>query len=123
MSNKRAEPTEEQLKEAHRSGVLLWKEIQDIEHIKNAVPDGCKCHLCEAARSVADTVSPEQTACAKNDTTPEFKPPSICPKCDEPFPFCIDNFHVIDALRCPNCDALFERGRFVCYGAKSEQAN
>jgi len=35
MSNKRAEPTEEQLKEAHRNGVLLWKEIQDIEHIKH----------------------------------------------------------------------------------------
>ncbi len=41
MSKKRAEPTEEQLKEAYRNGVLLWKEIQDIEHIKNAVPDGC----------------------------------------------------------------------------------
>jgi len=39
------------------------------------------------------------------------------------FPFCIDNFDVIDVLRCPNCDALFERGRFVCYGAKSEQTN
>jgi hypothetical protein len=54
MSNERAQPTEEQLKEAHRNGVLLWKEIQDIEHTKNAVPDGCKCSLCEAARSVAD---------------------------------------------------------------------
>jgi hypothetical protein len=39
------------------------------------------------------------------------------------FPFCVDNFDVIDVLRCPNCDALFERGRFVCYGAKSEQTN
>jgi hypothetical protein len=26
-------------------------------------------------------------------------------------------------LRCPNRDALFERGRFVCFGAKSEQSN
>jgi hypothetical protein len=119
MSNKRAEPTEQQLREAHRNGVLLWKEIQDIEHIKNGVPDGCKCSLCEAARSVADTVSPEQAASAKNDKTPEFKMPSICPKCGETFPFCIDNFDVIDVLRCPNCNALFERGRFVCYGAKS----
>jgi len=25
----------------------------------------------------------------------------------------------LDALRCPHCDALFEQGRFVCYGAKS----
>jgi len=24
----------------------------------------------------------------------------------------------VPVLRCPNCDALFERGRFVCYGAK-----
>jgi hypothetical protein len=37
------------------------------------------------------------------------------------FPFCVDNFDVIDVLRCPNRDALFERGRFVCYGAKPEQ--
>jgi hypothetical protein len=60
---------------------------------------------------------------AKNDKTPEFKIPAICPKCGEPLPFCIDNFDVIDVLRCPNCDALFERGRFVCYGVKSEQTN
>jgi hypothetical protein len=26
--------------------------------------------------------------------------------------FCINDFDVIDVLRCPNCDALFERGRF-----------
>jgi hypothetical protein len=53
-------PTEEQIREAERTKVLLWKEIQDIAHIKNAVPDGCKCSLYEAARSVADSVSPEQ---------------------------------------------------------------
>jgi hypothetical protein len=28
-------------------------------------------------------------------------------------PFCFD-LDVIDALRCPNCDALFEHGKFVC---------
>jgi hypothetical protein len=116
-------PSEGQIRDAERSGVLLWKEIQDIEHIKNAVPDGCKCSLCEAARSVADSVTPEQAASAKNYRTPEFKVPSICLKCGDPFPFCIDNFDVIDVLRCPNCDALFERGRFVCFGAKSEQTN
>jgi hypothetical protein len=116
-------PTDEQIREAERTGVLLWKEIQDIAHIKNAVPDGCKCSLCEAARSVADSVSPEQAASAKNDRTPEFKIPSICPKCGEAFPFCIDNFDVIDVLRCPSCDALFEGGRFVCYGANSGQSN
>lgn len=37
--------------------MLLWEEIQGIEHIKNGVPDGCNCSLCEAAQSVADTVS------------------------------------------------------------------
>src|SRR5712692_162888 len=99
------------------------KEIQDIEHIKNAVPDGCKRSLCEAARSVADSVSAEAVASAKNDKTPEFKIPSTCPKCGDCFPFRIDNFDVIDVLRCLNCDALFERGRFVCYGVKSEQTN
>jgi hypothetical protein len=31
----------------------------------------------------------------------------------------MDNFDVIDVLRCPNCDALFERIRFVCYAPKS----
>ena len=116
-------PTEEQIRAAERAGVPLWKEIQDIEHIKNAVPDGCKCSLCEAARSVADSVSPEQAASGKNDKTPEFKIPSSCPKCGEPFPFCIENFDVIDVLRCPSCDGLFEGGRFVWYGAKSERSN
>ncbi|HEY4817781.1 MAG TPA: response regulator transcription factor [Candidatus Acidoferrum sp.] len=40
-----------------------------------------------------------------------------CPKCGQPFPFSIE-LDVIDALRCPNCDALFEYGKFVCYGPK-----
>jgi hypothetical protein len=101
MSNKRAERTEEQMKEAHRNGVLLWKEIQDIKHLKNAVPDGCKCSLCEAARSVADSVSPEEAVSAKNDKTPEFKLPSTCLKCGDPFPFCIDNFDVINVSALP----------------------
>jgi hypothetical protein len=88
MSNKRAEPTEEQLNEAYRNGVLLWKGIQDIEHIKNAVPDGCKCSLCEAARSAA------QAARGKNDKKPEFKIPSFCPKMRRAFSICIDKFDV-----------------------------
>jgi hypothetical protein len=29
----------------------------------------------------------------------------------------------IPVLRSTNCGALFERGRFVCYGAKSQQSN
>ena len=47
----------------------------------------------------------------------------FCPKCGMPLPCDLSGFDVIDALRCPNCDALFERGGFVCYGAKSEQTN
>jgi hypothetical protein len=27
-------------------------------------------------------------------------------------------FEAVDALRCPNCDALFERGQSACYGVK-----
>jgi hypothetical protein len=91
-------PSEEQIRQAERTGVLVWKEIQDIEHIKNGVPDGCKCSLCEAARSVADSVSPGDVARAMRDRTPEFKVPSTCPKCGDPFPVCIDNFDVIDVL-------------------------
>ena len=29
----------------------------------------------------------------------------------------------VPVLRCPNCDALFERGRFICYGAKPAQTD
>ena len=36
-------------------------------------------------------------------------------KCGDPFPLCSDNVDVIDVLRCLNCDALFERGRFVLF--------
>ncbi len=79
--------------------------------------------LLEARRDSIVGQSPEQAASVKNDTTPEFKIPSTCPKCGDPFPFYIDNFDVIDVLRYPNCDALFECGRFVCYGEKSEQTN
>src|SRR6266403_1736836 len=46
------------------------------------------------------------------------KPPSACPKCGLPLPCGIDSFDLIDVLRFPNCDALFEAGQFVCYGAK-----
>jgi uncharacterized C2H2 Zn-finger protein len=46
------------------------------------------------------------------------KATSACPKCGMPLPCGIDSFDAIDVLRCPECDALFERGQFVCYGAK-----
>jgi hypothetical protein len=50
--NQAGEPTEEQLQEASRNGVLRWKESQDIGHIKTAVPDGCVCGLCQTVRSL-----------------------------------------------------------------------
>ena len=49
-SNEQDQPTEDQLREAERNGVLRWKEMQDILHIKAAVPDGCVCGLCETVR-------------------------------------------------------------------------
>jgi hypothetical protein len=36
-----------------------------------------------------------------------------------PLPCGVDQFDVIEVLLCPNCDALFERGQFMCYGAKT----
>jgi len=45
--NRTAHPTEEQLREDDRNGVLRW-----IEHIKTAVPDGCFCDLCKTVRSL-----------------------------------------------------------------------
>jgi hypothetical protein len=50
--NQVGQPTEEQLREADRNGVLRWKELQDILHIKKAVPNGCVCGLCETVRSL-----------------------------------------------------------------------
>jgi hypothetical protein len=35
-----------------------------------------------------------------------------------PEPSILIDLDVVDILRCPNCDALFEYGMFVCYGAK-----
>ncbi len=52
IENQAGQPTEEQLREANRNGVLRWKEMQDILHIRTAVPDGCICDLCETVRSV-----------------------------------------------------------------------
>lgn len=46
------------------------------------------------------------------------KAQSACAKCGMPLPCAVDSFDSIDVLRCPECDALFERGQFVCYGAK-----
>ena len=61
--------------------------------------------------------------CTFHDTKPiesavtaEPEKQSACPKCGMPLPCDVKGFDVIDALRCPNCDALFEQGTFVCYG-------
>jgi hypothetical protein len=66
-------PTEEQLKEASRNGALRWKEFQDIEHIKAAVPDGCVCDLCEAVRSLVK---------AQTTDTSTYASPSITRRLD-----------------------------------------
>ncbi len=62
--NQAGQPTEEQLKEASRNGVLRWKEFQDIEHIKMAVPDGCVCGLCETVRSLVSAQTTDNSAYA-----------------------------------------------------------
>jgi hypothetical protein len=50
-------PTEEELCEADRNGVLRWKEKQDVLHIRTP-PPGCVCDLCKTVRSIIK----EQTA-------------------------------------------------------------
>jgi hypothetical protein len=59
--NQAGQPTEEQLTEASRNGVLRWKEFRDIEHIKTAVPHGCVCDLCETVRSVSARTPDDST--------------------------------------------------------------
>jgi hypothetical protein len=62
--------------------------------------------------------------CTFLDTKPpeESKPgkASSCLKCGMDLPCGIDGFDAVDALRCSHCDTLFERGQFVCYGAKPQ---
>ena len=48
------DPTEDQKREAERNGVLRWKEMQDITHIKTAIADGCVCDLCNTVRSLVN---------------------------------------------------------------------
>ena len=72
--------------------------------------------VCSRCHSVICTFldsKPAETVESEPD-----KPSSTCPKCGMPLPCGVNGFDVIDALRCPNCDALFEQGKFVCYGAK-----
>jgi hypothetical protein len=71
--------------------------------------------VCKACHSIV---------CTFHDTKP-IEPgvtaetgKSACPKCGMLLPCDLRSFDVIDAFRCPNCDALFEQGKFVCYGAK-----
>jgi hypothetical protein len=58
------QPTDEQLKEASRNGVLRWKEFQDIEHIRTAAPDGCVCNLCETVRSLINPQTADKSPSA-----------------------------------------------------------
>jgi hypothetical protein len=63
--------------------------------------------------------------CTFTDTKPaetmEAEPQKAtlaCPKSGMPLPCGADSFDSLDVLRCPECDALFERGQFVCFGVK-----
>src|SRR5712672_563803 len=69
------------------------------------------CRKCHSP--VCTFVDSKPTETVESSTK---KPSSACPKCGMPLPCGIDSFDSIDALRCPNCDALFEQGKFVCYG-------
>jgi hypothetical protein len=62
------QPTEDQLREADRNGVLRWKEKQDILHIKTAVPNGCLCNLCKTVRSLINAQTTE-SPCASASVT------------------------------------------------------
>jgi len=68
-SNKEDQPTEDQLREADRNGVLRWKELQDILHIKKAVPNGCACGLCETVRSLNNPQITDQSFSASPSIT------------------------------------------------------
>src|SRR5712671_222091 len=66
------------------------------------------------------------TVCTFTDTKlveavgSELEQPSpACPTCGMPLPCGIDSFDSMDALRCPNCDALFEGG-LSCVTARSQ---
>src|SRR5712671_4217129 len=73
--------------------------------------------VCKTCHSVVCTF--HDTKPIDPAVTAEPETQSACPKCGMPLPCDLKTFDVIDLLRCPNCDALFEQGRFVCYGAKS----
>jgi hypothetical protein len=63
------QPTEDQLREADRNGTLRWKEMQDILHIKKAVPDGCVCGLCETVRSLNNAQTTDKSSCESASVT------------------------------------------------------
>jgi len=69
VENQAAQPTEEQLREADRNGVLRWKEMQDIAHIKTAVPDGCVCDLCKTVRSLITVETTDKSPHASESLT------------------------------------------------------
>ena len=67
--NQAGPPTEEQLREADRNGVLRWKEMQDIVHIKTSVPNGCVCDLCETVRSLNNAQTQDNSSYASASVT------------------------------------------------------
>jgi DNA-binding NarL/FixJ family response regulator len=101
--------------------ILFFSIHDNNETLEEArsVGDGfiLKDKIVEMLPNAIDALLHGQTFFPRADSHNEDTVLAKCPKCGQPFPFSVD-LNVIDALRCPNCDALFEYGKFVCYGAK-----
>jgi uncharacterized C2H2 Zn-finger protein len=75
------------------------------------------CSKCRSPICMFHDSKPAEAGQSESQKAP------ACPKCGMPLPCGIETFDAIDVLRCPECDALFERGQFVCYGAKSSRVS
>jgi hypothetical protein len=64
--------------------------------------------VCKKCHSVVCTFHDAKPIESAVTAKPEKQ--STCPKCRMPLPCDLKGLDVIDALRCPECDALFERG-------------
>jgi DNA-binding NarL/FixJ family response regulator len=101
--------------------ILLFSihDTQEILEEAKRVGDGfiLKDKIVEMLPNAIDALLYKQPFFPSDQTDSENTVSVKCPKCSQPLPFSID-LDVADVLRCPNCDALFEYGKFVCYGPK-----
>jgi len=67
IENQAGRPTQEQLREADRNGVLRWKEMQDILHIKSAATNACVCELCKTVRSLINAETTDKSLAHRLD--------------------------------------------------------